>query len=153
MNEQTLHRLEYMQVVEQVTGYANTYVGKTLARSLRPVTEASAARSLLEETAEAAALLRHGASVPLPSLEGMETVFQLVGTGYVFTEADFGAILTFLTGCGQLRRYMEGKREQAPRVTSYAHSLYDLADVRREIDRCIRYGRVDDAASGELAKV
>ncbi|WP_309121994.1 DNA mismatch repair protein MutS [Paenibacillus sp.] len=153
MNERTMARLEYMQVVERLTEYTVTYLGKALAEKLQPMTELGAVRSLLAETAEASELLKLGASVPLPSLEGMETVFQLIGTGYVFTEADFGAILTFLTGCGQLRRYMDSKKQQAPRVTSYANSLYDLAEVRREIDRCIRHGRVDDAASGELAKI
>jgi len=146
-------KLEYMQVIERVKDYAATYLGRAQIGGLQPLTEAGAVRSLLAETAEAAELLRHGASVPLPSLDGMETVFQLIGTGYVFTEADFGAIHTFLTGCGQLRRYMDGKRPQAPRVTSYASSLYDLSEVRREIDRCIRHGRVEDAASGELAKI
>ncbi|HZG78288.1 MAG TPA: DNA mismatch repair protein MutS [Paenibacillus sp.] len=153
MNERTYARLEYTQVVERLTAYAVTYLGKAQAEKLQPMTELAAVRSLLAETAEAAELLRLGASVPLPSLEGMEHVFQLIGTGYVFAEPDFGAIQTFLTGCGQLRRYMDGKKQQAPRVTSYANSLYDLADVRREIDRCIRHGRVDDAASGELAKI
>ncbi|MBO9610414.1 MAG: DNA mismatch repair protein MutS [Paenibacillaceae bacterium] len=153
MNERTMIRLEYTQVIERLTQYAVTYLGRTMAAKLTPLTELGAVKSLLAETLEAAELLRYGSSVPLPSLDGMEPVFQLIGTGYVFTEADLGAILTFLTGCGQLRRYMDGKRPQAPRVATYANSLYDLAEVRREIDRCIRHGRVDDAASGELAKI
>lgn len=43
----------------------------------------------LEETAEAAALIRFGASIPLPSLDGMETIMDLLGTGYLFSERDF----------------------------------------------------------------
>lgn len=154
LNERTIIRLEYTQVIERLTEYAVTYLGRAMAAKLTPMTELGAVKALLAETLEATELLRHGAtSVPLPSLDGMERVFQLIGTGYVFTEADFGAILTFLTGCRQLRRYMDGKRPQAPRVAAYANSLYDLAEVRGEIDRCIRHGRVDDAASGELAKI
>ncbi|MCI3927660.1 DNA mismatch repair protein MutS [Paenibacillus sp. TRM 82003] len=152
MNEHTMNRLEYTQVKERLAEYAVTYIGKARAVAMQPHTELNAVRSAIEETAEAAELLKKGASVPLPSLDGMETLFSLVGTGYVFTEADFVALGTFVTGCGQLRRYMEGKRDVAPRVTAYARSLYELAELRREIDRCIRHGRIDDAASPELAK-
>lgn len=153
MNESTMNRLEYTQVKERLTGYAVTYIGKARVAAMQPLTELRAVRSALEETAEAAELLQKGASVPLPSLDGMETLFSLMGTGYVFTETDFGAIGTFAAGCGQLRRYMESKRDVAPRVTSYARSMYELEELRREIDRCVRHGRIEDAASPELAKV
>jgi len=153
VNEMTMQRLEYTQVKERLLEYAATYLGKERVRRLTPLTEVGAVRSLLEEAAEAAELLKHGANVPLPSLTGMETIFPLIGKGYVFTEAELAAIGTFAASCGQLRKYMDGKRAAAPRVTSYANSLYDLDGLRREIERCIRHGRVEDAASGELAKI
>lgn len=152
MDERTRERLEYTTVVGKVTEYASTYIGKAKAQALQPLTELGAVRSVLAETAEAAELLRLGAHVPLPSLTGMETFLRLAGTGYVYTEEELGALQTFLAGCGQLRRYMDGKRAQAPRVASYASSLYELSDLKREIDRCIRHGRVDNSASAELAK-
>lgn len=153
MNGQTLQRLEYTRIKEQVKEHAVTYMGQRLVERMQPMTVLKAARSALEETAEAAELIRHGASVPLPSLDGMESIFGLLGKGYVFTEADFGAAGTFVRSCRQLKAYMAGKSGVAPRVSAYASSLYELEELRGEIERCIRYGRIDDAASNELAKV
>ncbi|WP_199615343.1 endonuclease MutS2 [Paenibacillus alkalitolerans] len=153
MNEQTMQRLEYTQVKESLKEYAVTYIGKEHVERMRPMTVVKAVKSALQETAEAAELIRHGASVPLPSLDGMETIFSLLGKGYIFTEADFGSVGTFVNSCRQLKKYMAGKSAVAPRVASYAGSLYELDELRHEIERCIRHGRVDDAASGDLAKV
>jgi DNA mismatch repair protein MutS2 len=153
MNEQTLQRLEYNRVKERIAEYAVTYLGKRHVETMEPMVTVRAVRSALEETDEALGLIRHGASVPMPSLEGMETIISLLGKGYVFTETDFGCVGTFLNSCAQLKRYMAGKRDAAPRVASYADSLYEITELKREIERCIRHGRVDDAASGELSKV
>ncbi|MEC0179837.1 DNA mismatch repair protein MutS, partial [Paenibacillus favisporus] len=71
-----------------------------------------------DETAEAKALLDKGASVPLPSLEGIDRIVSLLHTGYLFDEQDFTAVHTFLHSCGQLRKYMAGKRDIAPGISS-----------------------------------
>ncbi|WP_274361935.1 endonuclease MutS2 [Paenibacillus thermotolerans] len=153
MNEKTLQRLEYPQIKERVKEQAVTYLGRELVEQMQPMVTLKAVMSALQETAEAADLIKHGANVPLPSLEGMETVFGLLGKGYVFSEADFGAVATFLNSCRHLKKYMAGKSGAAPRVASYAEALYALTDLKSEIERCIRHGRVTDEASGELAKV
>lgn len=153
MNEKTLQRLEYWQIKERVKEHAVTYLGREHVEKMQPMVILKAVVSALQETAEAADLIRHGASVPLPSLEGMETVLGLLGKGYVFSKADFGAVATFLNGCWHLKKYLAGKVGAAPRVAAYAEALYTLTDLKSEIERCIRHGRVEDAASGDLAKV
>lgn len=153
MNERNMQLLEYVKIKQKVEEYAVSYLGKKHAADMRPLTGLKAARQTLDETAEALAVLKGGASVPIPSLGGIENVLQLMGTGYVFDERDFANIRLFLQGCGQLASYMASKTAIAPTIAVFADSLHELAALKREIDRCIRNGRVDDAASRELTKV
>lgn len=153
MNEKALQRLEYGKIKEAVAEYAVSYLGKRQIDELLPITTKSVVRAKLDETAEAKSLLQHGASVPIPSLEGMENILDLLGTGYVFSEKDFMHMHQFLTSCAQLMRYMAAKSGAAPHISSYAASMYAMDALKSEIERCIRHGQVADSASKELMKV
>lgn len=152
MNSYALQRLEYEKVMNRIADYAVSYLGKRHIEAMRPMTELKAVRTALDETAEGLAVLNNGASVPIPSLSGIETVLQLSGTGYVFSEQDFANIRLFLQGCSQLQTYMAAKASIAPRIAGYAGSMHELSELKREIDRCIRNGQVDDGASRDLMK-
>ncbi|PUA36711.1 DNA mismatch repair protein MutS [Paenibacillus elgii] len=153
MNEKALQRLEYGKIKEALEEYAVSYLGKRQIAELLPLTKMSVVRAKLDETAEAKSLLQYGASVPIPSLEGMENILELLGTGYVFSEKDFMHLHQFLTSCAQLMRYMAAKSGAAPHISSYAASMYTMDALKSEIERCIRHGQVADSASKELMKV
>ncbi|MDR4999025.1 endonuclease MutS2 [Brevibacillus parabrevis] len=152
MNEKALQRLEYDKIKATLMEYAVSYAGRQHVEQLQPLDSAKVLRKKLDETAEAKALLQQGASVPVPSLEGMEMILSLLGTGYVFTEQDFSHLHQFLVSCAQLSKYMASKAEAAPRVSSYATTMYTLSRLKTEIEQCIRHGQVVDTASKDLLK-
>lgn len=149
----TLGMLEYESIKEEMASYAVSYEGRLRIQKLVPMERRAQIEQAIEETAEAKELLLTGASVPLPSLEGIDTVMSLLGTGYLFTEKDFTAIQTFLYSCGQLKKYMASKGALAPRIGLYAASLYELAQLQQEILRCIRHGAILDGASRDLDRI
>ena len=153
MNIQSLDTLEYNRIKEDLGSYAVSYVGREHIRNLQPMSQLTTIHRAIEETAEAKELLERGSSVPLPSLEGIEWMMSLLGTGYLFNEQDFTAVGTFLNSCTQLRKYMASKEQTAPRIGAYASSLLELTHVKEEITRCIRFGAIDDGASKGLEKV
>ncbi|MCG5254533.1 DNA mismatch repair protein MutS [Brevibacillus agri] len=153
MNEKAWQRLEYDKIKAALMEYAVSYVGKKHVAHMQPLDSAKVLRKKLDETAEAKALLAHGASVPIPSLAGIEQMMSLLGTGYVFTEADFSHLHQFLASCAQLSKYMASKAQIAPRVSSYALTMYTLSRLQAEIEQCIRHGQVVDTASKDLLKV
>ncbi|AWB43322.1 DNA mismatch repair protein MutS [Paenibacillus sp. CAA11] len=153
MDEQTLRTLEYGDIIAEASRYAVSYEGRRRISELQPMSKLSQIARSLEETEEAKRLLSKGASVPLPSLEGVETVVSLLGSGYMFGEQDLTSVGVFLHSCTQLKKYMAGKREIAPGIASFAASLEDLPGLQSEILRCIRHGRVTNEASRELEKV
>ncbi|MBY0009068.1 endonuclease MutS2 [Paenibacillus typhae] len=153
MNTESLCTLGYEEIKGEVTRYAVSYEGKRLAGELAPMVYLPAIQRALEETEEAKELLERGASVPLPSLEGIEWIISLLGTGYLYNEQDFTAIATFLNSCTQLRKYMASKEQSAPRIAAYGASLQELRQLRDEIDRCIRFGVIESQASKGLERV
>ncbi|GJM82435.1 endonuclease MutS2 [Paenibacillus sp. HMSSN-139] len=152
MNTFSLSTLEYESIKQDLLGYAVSYAGRKRIEELAPMVEKRAIERAIAETAEARALYGKGASVPLPSLEGIELVVSLLGTGYLFTEQDLMAVQTFLYSCGQLKKYMASKGELAWRIGIYATDLQDLPALQQEILRCIRFGVITDEASRELEK-
>ncbi|GIP23646.1 DNA mismatch repair protein MutS [Paenibacillus sp. J22TS3] len=152
MEEYTLTTLEYDHIKQDIMGYAVSYAGREKVSGLQPMSQLPQIYRAMQETQEAKNILEKGASIPLPSLEGIELVMSLMGTGYLFREDDLTAVYTFLHSCTQLRKYMAGKGDLAPTISSYAASLRELPAVQSEILRCIRHGRVTDEASRELEK-
>lgn len=150
---QTLERLEYERVKHELSVYAVSYLGKRHIAELQPITDVRILRRRLDETDEATSVLRRGASIPLPSLTGMEQILDLLGSGYVFQEQDFTHLHQFLRSCTQLIDYMRAKADWAPNAASYASGMHRLERLQEEIERCIRNSRVLDSASRELSKV
>ncbi|MNO39373.1 Endonuclease MutS2 [compost metagenome] len=153
MNTESRITLQYEEMKQDLGRHAVSYEGKKAVGNLAPMTYLPAIHRALDETAEAKELLERGASVPIPSLEGMEWLMSLLGTGYLYSEKDFMAVSVFLQSCSQLRKYMQAKEQSAPRIAAYAASLVELSGVREEIERCIRLGTIDDHASKGLERV
>ncbi|WP_276356302.1 endonuclease MutS2 [Cohnella caldifontis] len=153
MRIHSLNKLEYRRVVETVADYTVTYAGRRLAEELQPMTDLRAIERRMRETDEARHLLSRGGHPPIPSLEGMEHVMALLGTGYVLSETELGHVAQFARSSGQLRQYMASKTAEAPAVAGYASSLYDLSRLRQEIENCVDRGRILDTASNELHKI
>ncbi|WP_151733357.1 endonuclease MutS2 [Paenibacillus tengchongensis] len=152
MNVQQLDQLEYGVIKEELARYVVSYEGRRQVDELVPMIYPPAIQRALEETEEARELLDRGASVPIPSLEGMDVLMSLLGSGYLFSEQELTALTVFLGSCAQLRKYMSTKEQSSPRVASYAVSLQELKPLKEEIERCIRFGVIETHASKGLER-
>ncbi|WP_042161841.1 endonuclease MutS2 [Paenibacillus gorillae] len=153
MNEATWKRLEYDKIKEKLIGYTVSPGGKMLAEKLEPSNQRNRVMAWLTETQEAADLLATGASVPLSSMEGIDPFLALLGKGRVYNETELEQLLIWLVSIAQMKRYMDSKRQTAPTIASYADSMRDCPELRSELERCIRFGRLTDQASPGLASV
>lgn len=153
MKPLALNKLEYEKIRTELERFAVSYLGIAHIQKMAPLTQMKAIRNKLNETEEAKTLLQSGASVPIPSLEGVEMILDLLGTGYVLSERDFGHLVQYLRSCRQLIQYMAAKSSIAPTISSYASSMHELRPLLSEIERSIHAGRVVDGASKDLAKI
>lgn len=140
MRQHSLNKLEYPRAIAALMNFAVTYLGKKRIEQLQPMTDIEIIRRKLAETEEACRLLARGAHPPVPSLEGMETLTALLGTGYVLTEQDFGHLAQFARSCEQLQQYLAAKKTEFSSVAGYGMSMYDLKPLRESIEACVDRG-------------
>lgn len=152
MEPKVMERLDYNKVKERLEEFAVSYLGRRHIREMSPSALVGRVRQQLDETEEALVMLKQGASVPIPSLEGMETILGLLGTGYVYSERELEQLAQFLRSCSQLVKYMAAKQEAAPRLSAYASSIGLLKPLLGALEQTLRHGRIVDGASKELAK-
>ncbi|QTH46176.1 DNA mismatch repair protein MutS [Cohnella sp. LGH] len=153
MRQHSLNKLEYPRAIASLMNYAVTYLGKKRIEQLQPMADIEIIRRKLAETEEASRLMARGAHPPVPSLEGMETLTALLGTGYVLTEQDFGHLVQFARSCEQLQQYLAAKRSEFPSVAGYGMSMHNLKPLRESIEACVDRGRIVDTASPDLHKI
>ncbi|GLC30804.1 endonuclease MutS2 [Clostridium omnivorum] len=153
MNKETIKILEYNKILEALKGYALSEMAKERIEALEPMVDINAIEKQLRETTEARAIIDRSSSVPLHSLSGIKKIKEKLGKGSNLLPEELEAISTLLREGKRLKIFMEDKAFEAPMVSTYAQSIYELTDLTEEIDRCIFRGRVEDKASGELCKL
>ncbi|MEO3944223.1 DNA mismatch repair protein MutS [Gorillibacterium sp. CAU 1737] len=153
MNPETLQKLEYDRIKQDLVELAVTFAGKARLAELAPLQNARLAEDAMQEAEEAMRVASRSSGLPLPSLQGMEAPLSLMGKGYILSLEDLGHIALFLRGVGQWKRYMLQREDIAPRIAGYARSLYELKSLLEELDRSILYSQLLDSASPELGKI
>lgn len=152
MNNKTIEVLEYNKIKEILKGYAMSELTKEKIDKLEPYVDINLVEKHLLETTEARAILNITSSVPLNSLSGINKVNDKLEKGGVLLPEELETIGGLLREIKKLKIFMEGKKEVAPNISTYALSTYELDEIREEIERCITYSRVDDKASARLSK-
>ncbi|MUT67350.1 DNA mismatch repair protein MutS [Paenibacillus sp. NEAU-GSW1] len=153
MMETSLQRLEYGKMKQKLIEMTVSPSGRRLAERLAPSGNRNQVAAWLNETEEASRLLAAGASVPLSTMEGIDSLVELLGKGKIYSEAELEQLLVWLASVLQMKKYMDSKREIAPTIASYAGSLRDCPELREELGRAVRFGRLTDQASSELASI
>lgn len=153
MNEQTLKKLEYDRIKKMVEEYTVSPAGRRLAEAMMPSTAFGQIEAWLSETYEASELLGSGASIPLSAMEGIDAFLALLGKGKIYTEAELDALAVWLTSVSQMKKYMRSKMHLAPTIASYAESMDECKPLQEELARSIRFGRLTDEASPDLAYI
>ncbi len=153
MHQYTMDILEFNKVIEEIKPYALSEKALQKIAALQPSTDIEIINIWLNETTEAVAMLAVNSSVPLIAMEGMEASLIKAEKEMVLTPQELSACQNLLEGVKRVRKYMDSMQTIGPQITAYAWSMYELAELREEIDRCIVNGRVDDRATPELARI
>lgn len=151
MNEVNGKKLEYDKIKNQLISFTVSSGGKSLAEQHQPSTDEAVVKEWLTETTEAAALLQTGTSVPLSAMEGIAPFLAELGKGKIYTERELEQVAAWLNTVGQMKRYMNEKRQIAPTISDYSDSMQDCPALREQLERCIRNGKLTDQASATLA--
>jgi MutS2 family protein len=153
LNNKTIELLEYDKIKEILKGYAISDLGKEIVDKMEPYVDIKQIEKLMNETTEARAIVNISSSIPIHSLNGIKNVKQKLGKGSVLLPEELDTVAGLIKDTQKLKIFMKTKESAAPTISKYAQSINDLDELKKEIERCILYGRVDDKASSKLSKL
>lgn len=139
--------LEFDKVRNLWKTFALTEAAKEKIAAIAPYLSESDLICALRETSEARQIIEKGGNPPLTSLEGVKERIAAAEKGDCLSAPELEEVEKTLVAVMRLKKYLNQCRQYDISLAYYDENLNDLEEVREEIRRQIRNGRVDDEAS------
>ncbi len=156
IHQHTLDVLEYKAILEILSQYASSELGRRTALGLYPSTQRQWIQQRLAETSQLKALLDQGDRIPLAGLCDLTTLFANFGKKQtLFEPEELLQIGDTLAAAGRLKHFFYAlDPEHYPHLHTLADQLHEFTDLVQEINRCVdgREG-VRDEASNKLGEI
>ena len=157
MNEKALKTLEYTKLIDQLTEYASTEMGKQMCRELQPSCDLGTIRQSQTETTDALTRVRMKGSLSFGGVKDVRGSMKRLEIGSSLGIPELLAVSSLLTVAARAQSYgRHEKSEEFPddSLDERFRALDPLTPVNNEIKRCLpSEDEVSDDASPGLAKV
>lgn len=154
MNNKALKTLEYNKITDRLASHASSEPGIKLCRELQPMMDMDEINSALKQTSDAVSrIFRHG-SISFAGLKDIRPLTKALEVGSALGMSELLDICSLLKVAAGARRYGVSEDEAVDSLSGLFDAIYDIADVRREIERCIlSEDEIADDASAELKNI
>lgn len=154
MNNKALKTLEYNKITDRLASHASSEPGIKLCRELQPMMDMDEINSALKQTSDAVSrIFRHG-SISFAGLKDIRPLTKALEVGSALGMSELLDICSLLKVAAGARRYGVSEDETADSLSGLFNVIYDIADIRREIERCIlSEDEIADDASAELKNI
>ena len=154
MNNKALKTLEYNKITDRLASHASSEPGIKLCRELQPMMDMDEINSALKQTSDAVSrIFRHG-SISFAGLKDIRPLTKALEVGSALGMSELLDICSLLKVAAGARRYGVSEDETADSLSGLFNAIYDIADVRREIERCIlSEDEIANDASAELKNI
>ncbi len=154
MNNKALKTLEYNKITDRLASHASSEPGIKLCRELQPMMDMDEINSALKQTSDAVSrIFRHG-SISFAGLKDIRPLTKALEVGSALGMSELLDICSLLKVAAGARRYGVSEDEAVDSLSGLFNAIYDIADVRREIERCIlSEDEIADDASAELKNI
>ena len=126
MNNKYLKILEFDKILQILTTYCKTYIGKENMLSLSPVFEQFSVENLLEHTTDAISLIYRKGSIPLSDMPNISLSLKSLESNSSLSSLSLLNIARFLQISREVKEYFFSSDEID--LTTYS-KLYDLFDI------------------------
>lgn len=154
MNNKALKTLEYNKITDRLASHASSEPGIKLCRELQPMMDMDEINSALKQTSDAVSrIFRHG-SISFAGLKDIRPLTKALEVGSALGMSELLDICSLLKVAAGARRYGVSEDEAVDSLSGLFNVIYDIVDVRREIERCIlSEDEIADDASAELKNI
>lgn len=156
MNQKVLKTLEYDKIINKLTEFAVSPMGKECTSHLFPFTSMSEIAQAQQETTEAVSMALRKGNIPLGGLHEIRPQIKRASMGGVLSISELLNIGEFLYVCRKIKNYAknENKSESYEKLDELFELVELLPSLENEINRCIvSEMEVADDASQELRTI
>lgn len=146
--------LEYNKIRDMLAERTGSVMGRELAESIVPVSDASEVKSRLAETAEARAVMNHVPSVPLGGIRDVRSSIKRAGLGAMLEPHELLAVASTLYAARRMKNFLTELSVEAPLLTAMAGQITLLRNIETTVEATVtEQGAIRDDASSELLKI
>lgn len=156
MDEKIFKTMEYRKIIDQLSAYSQTALGKRTAEALRPVTDLEDVKRLLQATDEAFKVDRLKGAPGFGGIVDITPAVKRARIGGTLNPHELLGIATTLEGARRIKRYIASMHEEheVPLLFNLSDILSEQKPLEDAIKRCIdESAEVLDSASSELASI
>lgn len=150
MIAKSLEMIGYEYIMMQLKQCALTNAAKEKLNGLMPYVSVGELKKNMSETSQARRMIDLAGTPPIPVMEGIEGYLHKAESAELLLPEELEAVSMFLSAVERLMSYLKRGEERQISIAFYRENLCMPTELKEEIDRCIRGGRVDDYASSYL---
>ena len=148
--DRNLKVLEFDKIIETLAEYAASGQAKEIIRNLVPFISESELKKNLSDTTQARQMLDSIGTPPAASMENMEELLGKAVRYDLLMPEELEQVGMFLTAVKRMKEYLERGKAYRISLAYYEENLILSEEIREELMRCVRHGKIDDQASAAL---
>ena len=156
MNKNYLKKLEFDQVLQKLTEYCHTYIGKEKALELEPSSDKDYVKKALLETSEAVSLMERNSTPPISEIEDIRVYIKMLESSSTLTAKALLDICNILNMADELKTYFSDflNDESYENLRIYFENLYTNSTIVDKIKKSIIDSEtIADNASSTLSTI
>ncbi|HCC04267.1 MAG TPA: hypothetical protein DEP51_05370 [Clostridiales bacterium] len=156
MNKMSLEKLEYDKILEKLSLFCNTYIGKNLALQLLPLTTKDEVEHALQETLEAVSLIERNSVPPISEIDDISFYIKALESSNTISAKALLAICNIIEMANELINYFTVFKdtEEYFVINNYFLLLYSNHSIIDKIKKSIiDENTIADNASNTLSNI
>ena len=156
MNKNYLKKLEFDQVLQKLTEYCHTYIGKEKVLELKPSSDKDYVKKALLETSEAVSLMERNSTPPISEIEDIRVYIKMLESSSTLTAKALLDICNILNMADDLKAYFSDflDDESYENLRIYFENLYTNSTIVDKIKKSIIDSEtIADNASSALSTI
>lgn len=156
MNKIYLEKLEYFKILEKLSTFCHTYLGKKEAFELMPSNQKDYVQKILNETKETSSLLARNSTPPISEIDDITLYIKKLESLNVLSCRALLSIVNILEMSNNLKKYFEDfiNNEDYSNINMYFTELYTNNSIVQKIKSSILdENTIADNASPQLAAI
>lgn len=145
--------LAFNEIINELETQASSPQAKDIIKGLSPYLSEAELRRNLKDTTQAREMLYLIGLPPTPAMENVEMILSKAERYELLTPEELEEVGIFLAAVRRMKEYLERGKIHQISLAFYNENLIMLETLREELERCIRYGKIDDYASAVLLDI